>query len=180
MENNREMVTKLVKGELTYREAYELDKKLHSRSDLEIINDLKELSLENLINTRDCIEDGIRNNPELNTEETRKSLGYLKIAIKEKTEYKNIKKYLLENETTFEQVSKDSYPPYIEIEKNEHLIFTDGFLFPVKFDDKGNKYIFNSDRFFQLSDDRFEKLNENDIYYYALDFIENQVYDLYN
>lgn len=82
--NNREEIAKLVRGELTYREAEELENRLHSRTGREIIEDLKELPLQNLLDTKDCIIDGIKNNTELDTNETRKSLRYLEIAIEEK------------------------------------------------------------------------------------------------
>ena len=81
--SNKEEIAKMVRGELTIEEAYELDKKLHSRSDRQIIEECKCLELENLINTRDCIESAIKSDPSLDNDEVRKSLGYLKQAIKE-------------------------------------------------------------------------------------------------
>lgn len=84
MSSNKEKITKMVKGELTITEAEQLYEKLHNRSERQIIDDLKELEFESLLNTRDCIESGIENNPELNTDEVRKSLGYLYQAIKER------------------------------------------------------------------------------------------------
>lgn len=82
--SNKEEIKKMVNGELTIDEAEQLYKKLHNRSERQIIDDLKELEFESLLNTQDCIESGIENNPELNTNEVRKSLGYLYQAIKER------------------------------------------------------------------------------------------------
>lgn len=82
--SNREEITKMVRGELTFTEAEQLYKKLHSRTEREIIDDLKQLPFESLLNTRDCIEDSIEISPELDNEEVKKSLGYLYKAINER------------------------------------------------------------------------------------------------
>jgi len=83
---NKEMINKMVRGELTCTEAYELENRLYTRSEKQIIEDLKELPFESLLNTRDCIESGIENNPELDKEEVRKSLRYLETAISERVD----------------------------------------------------------------------------------------------
>lgn len=82
--SNREEITKMVRGELTCAEAYELENRLHSRSERQIIEDCKCLELESLLNTVDCIENGMKIDPKLDNAEVRKSLGYLKQAIEEK------------------------------------------------------------------------------------------------
>ncbi|NRY59864.1 hypothetical protein [Clostridium beijerinckii] len=90
--SNKEMVTKMVRGELTYREAEELENRLHSRSDREIIDDLKRLNFQSLLNTEQALEDYLDTLSELeDTEENRatidkckKSLELLEIAISER------------------------------------------------------------------------------------------------
>lgn len=91
---NKEMINKMVKGELTIGEAENLMDKLESRSDRQIIDDLKELDFENLINTEECLYDYLDTMGELDEEsrkeqqstieQAKKSLGYLHIAIKER------------------------------------------------------------------------------------------------
>ncbi|GKX65817.1 hypothetical protein [Inconstantimicrobium mannanitabidum] len=90
--SNKEMVSKMVKGEMTNSEAEQLYNRLNSRSEREIIDDLKELDFENLINTEECLEDFLDTMSELedseenkrSIESTEKALEYLKIAIKER------------------------------------------------------------------------------------------------
>lgn len=81
MVNTKELIQQAFNGDI---EEKELMDKLKSRSERQIIDDLKELEFESLLNTRDCIEDGIEHNPELDTDEVRKSLGYLYQAIRER------------------------------------------------------------------------------------------------
>lgn len=90
--SNREEITKMVRGELTYREAYELENRLHNRSDLEIIQDLKSLEFKSLLNTEQELENFLDTMSELeDTEENRatinkckKSLELIEIAISER------------------------------------------------------------------------------------------------
>jgi uncharacterized protein YjgD (DUF1641 family) len=92
--NNKEKITKMVQGELTVAEAGELYARLHMRTDRQIIDDLKELEFESLINTEEAIFDFLDTMSELDEEsraeqkdsieQAEKSLGYLKIAIKER------------------------------------------------------------------------------------------------
>lgn len=81
MVNTRELIQKAFDGEI---EESVLMEKLKSRSERQIIDDLKALEFESLLNTRDCIEESIETSPELDTEEVRKSLGYLYKAIRER------------------------------------------------------------------------------------------------
>lgn len=92
--SNREEITKMVKGQLTINEAENLMDKLENRSDRQIIDDLKELDFESLINTEECLEDYLDTMSELDEEsrkeqqstieQAKKSLEYLHIAIKER------------------------------------------------------------------------------------------------
>ncbi|NRT78136.1 hypothetical protein [Clostridium beijerinckii] len=90
--SNKEMVTKMVRGELTYTEAYELENRLHSRSDREIIEDLKQLNFQSLLDTEQALEDYLDTLSELeDSEENRntidsckKSLELLEISISER------------------------------------------------------------------------------------------------
>ena len=103
--SNKQEITKLVKGELTYTEAYELENRLHSRSDLEIIQDLKSLEFKSLLNTEQELENFLDTMSELeDTEENRntikqckKSLELIEIAISERIdEMLNAEKQLKE------------------------------------------------------------------------------------
>lgn len=69
---------------ITEYEAYELENRLHSRSDREIIDDLKQIEFKSLLNTEECIESGINNG--IDNAEIRKSLELLEIAISERCE----------------------------------------------------------------------------------------------
>lgn len=92
--SNREEIRKLVKGELTYTEAYELENRLHSRSDLEIIRDLKALPFKSILDTEEALEDYLDTMGELEANEENKatiesckrSLEFLEIAISERVE----------------------------------------------------------------------------------------------
>lgn len=90
--SNREEIIKMVRGELTYREAYELENRLHNRSDREIVEDMKQLPFQSLLDTEQALEDYLDTLSELeDTEENRatidkckKSLELLEIAISER------------------------------------------------------------------------------------------------
>ncbi len=90
--SNKEMVTKMVRGELTYKEAYELENRLHSRSNREIIEDLKQLNFQSLLTTEESLEDYLDTMSELeDNEENRatidsckKSVELLEISISER------------------------------------------------------------------------------------------------
>lgn len=100
--SSKEEITKMVRGELTEIEAEQLYKKLHNRSERQIIDDLKELEFESLLNTRDYIEESIESNPELDTDEVRKSLGYLYQAIRERCNE------LIECESKLKEILRDN------------------------------------------------------------------------
>ncbi|NRT32629.1 hypothetical protein BJV38_004786 [Clostridium beijerinckii] len=90
--SNKEEIAKLVKGELTYTEAYELENKLHIRSNREIIEDLKQLNFQSLLTTEESLENFLDTMSELeNTKENKstiesckRSLEFLEIAISER------------------------------------------------------------------------------------------------
>ncbi|WP_160684744.1 hypothetical protein [Clostridium sp. C2-6-12] len=90
--SNREEINKMVRGELTYKEAEELENKLHSRSDLEIIQDLKSLEFKSLLNTEQELENFIDTMSELEDNEQnrntikqcKKSLELIEISISER------------------------------------------------------------------------------------------------
>lgn len=90
--SNKEEIAKLVKGELTYKEAYELENRLHNRSNREIIEDLKQLNFQSLLTTEESLENFLDTMSELeDTEENRatinkckKSLELLEISISER------------------------------------------------------------------------------------------------
>ena len=82
MINTKEIIKELYSEDLTEIKENELLKKLHSRTEEQIIQDLKERGLDNLLNAQECIESAIESNSELDTEEVRKSLSYLHKAIK--------------------------------------------------------------------------------------------------
>lgn len=90
--SNKEEIAKLVKGELTYTEAYELENRLHIRSNREIIEDLKQLNFQSLLTTEESLENFLDTMSELeDTEENRatinkckKSLELLEISISER------------------------------------------------------------------------------------------------
>jgi len=90
--SNREEITKMVRGELTYKEADKLYEKLNSRSDRQIIDDLKMLELESLLSTEKALEDYLDTMSELDDneenkssiEQSKRSLEFIEIAITEK------------------------------------------------------------------------------------------------
>ena len=92
--SNKEEITRMVKGELTEIEAEQLYKKLYSRTDRMIIDDLKELELKSLLNTEECLENFLDTMSELeaneenksNIEKTKKSLELIEIAISERVD----------------------------------------------------------------------------------------------
>jgi len=89
---NKEAITKMVRGELTCMEAEQLYKKLYSRNDRMIIDDLKELELKSLLNTEEAIENFLDTMSELedneenksSIEQSKRSLEFIEIAITEK------------------------------------------------------------------------------------------------
>jgi len=91
---NKEEITKMVRGELTEIEAEQLYKKLHGRNDRQIIDDLKKLEFESLLNTEEALENFIDTMSELEAneenkssiEQSKKSLELLEIAISERCE----------------------------------------------------------------------------------------------
>ncbi|NOW03213.1 hypothetical protein [Clostridium beijerinckii] len=86
--SNKEEIAKLVKGELTYTEAYELENKLHIRSNREIIEDLKQLNFQSLLTTEESLENFLDTMSELENKSTiescKRSLEFLEIAISER------------------------------------------------------------------------------------------------
>jgi len=93
--SNKEEIKLLVRGELTYKEADKLYEKLHSRSDRQIIDDLKQLELKSLLNTEEALEDYLDTMSELEAteenkssiEQSKKSLELIEIAITEKIDF---------------------------------------------------------------------------------------------
>lgn len=98
-------------------------------------------------------------------------------------EYEHIKKYLLENkfdkkwfEETFPNVN---IPDIITYNDDETIIFTDGYLFSVSFDEEQHGICYGFPQFYELeNNEKFIKITGNDIYQ-AIDFIDNQVYEIY-
>lgn len=94
-------------------------------------------------------------------------------------EYEDIKKYILENSwdiDKFEEIYPETEIPCLKINEDEQLIFIDGYLFPVKFHDNIGKYEFDGDRFYTLENEKFIKIQGNDVLL-AIDFIENEAYE---
>lgn len=91
MSDTRELIDMAFNGEVPEEFLME---QLGKRSDREIIEDLKELPFESLINTEECLNDYLDTMSELDEEsrkeqqgtieQTEKSLGYLHVAIKER------------------------------------------------------------------------------------------------
>lgn len=90
--SNKEKINKMVRGELTVNEADSLMEHLHNRSEREIVDDLKELEFESLLNTEEALENFLDTMSELekseenkrSIEQTKKSLELLEIAISER------------------------------------------------------------------------------------------------
>lgn len=94
-------------------------------------------------------------------------------------EYEEIKKYLLKNEWNidwFEETYPNAKIPVFQMSKPEMPIFTDGYLFPIKFNDNIGKYEFDGNRFYTFENEKFIKIQGNDVLL-AIDFIENQAYE---
>jgi uncharacterized protein YdcH (DUF465 family) len=87
--SNREDVKRLVKGELSDEEAFKVYKRLYTRTEREIIDDLKAIDFDSLVDTEECLDDYLDSleDNEVNREtieSTEKSLQYLHKAIKER------------------------------------------------------------------------------------------------
>lgn len=92
MIKNYDRIKELVQGNLTINEAEELENELQARTEDEIIEDLKELSVLSLKETEQILEDSLDNlyeerlNNNKSIEETTRALERINIALNSKLE----------------------------------------------------------------------------------------------
>lgn len=92
MIKNYDKIRELVKGNLTIKEAEQLENELQARTEDEIIEDLKELSIKALKETEQILEDSLDNLYEeqlennKSIEETTRALERINIALNSKLE----------------------------------------------------------------------------------------------